>query len=291
MAKNYYYFVAGLPGLSLEDSKLAFTPASFLATAKLYLTPQDYTDLKLLAFPNDLTNLVALLHARDTWLEDCTLSADNWQLVINFCKQRSEDKVVVKAVQELHLPHYILDFLNKEFEQESLTPCHEMEYILFKHFWLDMEEHSNRFIRHWFAFDRDVRNSLIALNCKKHNLPAQPNLIGHDELTEKLSRVYPGDIVVGKEYPVFDELHRLNELTDIQEREKAIDQLRWKWIDQTNFFEYFTVNRVMGYYCKVTSLHRWLSLEQTKGEQALDHVLKQLEASFEFPEEFALNRR
>jgi len=136
-----------------------------------------------------------------------------------------------------------------------------------------------------------MRNIITALNCRKHNLDVNAKLIGNNELTEKLKTSKVADFGLNSEFPWFDTLTRLTELTDIVEKEKGYDALRWQWLDDRTFFEYFTIPRIMAYYIKLEIIYRWIHLSQSVGEKKFNQIIKNLEASFNFPEEFAINKR
>ncbi len=291
MYKEYHYFVTGLPALSAEDSKLMMTPLMFLHSASEHLDIADYELLKLLFIPNDITNLTNILLNKETWLDECTVDKGDWLELIAYLKELGDAKPDKQNLAKGHVPAYIVNYLHEYLFVNEPKPEYLLQRDLFTLFYDSVGAHPDKFINAWFRFDSDLKNIIIALNCRKHKIPFTGQLIGNNELTEKIATSNAGDFGLGKEYPYFDVLARLNEQTDIVEKEKGLDALRWKWIENETFFEYFTLPRILGFFIRLRMIYRWIHLSQSVGEKRFGQVLHDLENSFEFPEEFALNKR
>lgn len=291
MATEYYYFVTGLPALHLEDTKLLMTPLMFLQSAEEHLNKDDYDLLKLLVVPNDLINLVNILLKEEDWIDENTISREEWIILIDNIKELKEQSNLRKKHIDDHVLPLVIDYLMHYFKENEVKTKQELLTDLFSIFYNWVEHHENKFVREWFSFDAAMRNIITALNCRKHNLDVNAKLIGNNELTEKLKTSKVADFGLNSEFPWFDTLTRLTELTDIVEKEKGYDALRWQWLDDRTFFEYFTIPRIMAYYIKLEIIYRWIHLSQSVGEKKFNQIIKNLEASFNFPEEFAINKR
>jgi hypothetical protein len=291
MAKEYYYFVTGLPSLGIDDSKIAWNTLEFLDYAGQYTTPTDLNLMKLLLLPNDISNLISVIHNKETWREDSLVSKENWLRLIEQLQPQKDDSQINRKVDFIKLPSFITDYVYDQYQENTIDSIQTMEFCLYNNFYRWVCKKNNAYIRAWFTFDQALRNILIALNCRKFNLSLENQIVGHGEIVERLLSSHSTDFGLNKEFPIFDQLNRIKDIKDIFEREKAIDQLRWKWIDNQNFFQYFTIDRILGYYCKIIMLNRWMSLSHKEGELAFGIILQNLEDSFSFPEEFAINRR
>jgi hypothetical protein len=291
MYREYYYFVTGLPTLSPEDTKLMMTPLMFLHSAKEHLDKPDYELLKLLFIPNDITNLINILIGKETWLDESTVEKEEWLELIAYLNEIGDANPAKPVLDKFDVPLYIINYLQGYLFVKELMPEHILFKDLFSLFYNNINDNGDRFIKDWFRFDSDLKNILIALNCRKHNQASQEQLIGTNDLTERLVKSSAGDFGIGKDYRYFDVLTRLNEQSDIIEKEKGLDALKWKWIDNETFFDYFTIPRILGYFIKLRMIYRWIHLSQAVGEKRFGQVLHDLETSFEFPEEFALNKR
>ncbi len=291
MATEYYYFVTGLPALHPEDTKLLLTPLMFLHSAKEHLTAKDYDLLTLLLVPNDITNLVNILSGKDEWSDESTIDNEEWQQLIAHLKEVSDTtNLKNKHIDDNVLP-LIIEYLHPYLNQETPKPEYQLLKELFTLFYDWVDQHDNEYVKDWFRFDRDIRNIIIAMNCRKHNLPLQSQLIGNNELSARLLKSSASDFGLGNDYPYLEALTRLTEQNDIIEKEKGYDALRWKWLEDRTFFDYFTIPRIMAYFNRLQIVYRWIHLSQSVGEKRFGQVLHDLENSFEFPEEFALNKR
>jgi hypothetical protein len=291
MATEYYYFVTGLPSLNLEDTKLLLTPLMFLHSAQEHMTKEDYDLLKLLLVPNDINNLANLIYGRDEWADENTIDKDEWQALLANLKDISDPAALKKKHIDDNVLPLVIEYLHRHLNSDTDKPEHIFLTEIYTLFYDWVVKNHTGFIREWFSFDCDMRNVIIALNCRKHNLPVQDQIIGSSPLAEKLKKSTASDFGLGNDFPYLDILSRLNEQTDILEKEKGYDVLRWKWLDDRTFFDYFTLPRLMAYFIRLQIVYRWIHLSQAVGEKRFGQVLHDLETSFSFPEEFALNKR
>ena len=49
------------------------------------------------------------------------------------------------------------------------------------------------------------------------------------------------------------------------ERERNIDLLKWHWLDEQTFFNYFGIERVFAYLVKLEIIERWIALDPAEG--------------------------
>ena len=56
-------------------------------------------------------------------------------------------------------------------------------------------------------------------------------------------------------------------ISNLLDREKHIDALRWQWLENRTLFEVFNIEAVLAYYLKASILHRWDNLTVEQGEQ------------------------
>ena len=70
---KYYYLVAGLPDLALDDSKLSYTVADFKTEFYPYLSDADKKLIDLFYLKFDNANVLKLLKDRDAVIDTCGL--------------------------------------------------------------------------------------------------------------------------------------------------------------------------------------------------------------------------
>jgi hypothetical protein len=287
MSQDYFYFISGLPNLSFEDSKLTYTVEQFRTDAKLQLNAKDYAYLEILHIPAEFETLLNLLYKNGKDANSESLySVDYWEQYLAFLRMLLDNHDLETPAQYAHIPEFISQILMQALSQEDIQPFIKTEHDLIAGFYMWTANHSNKFIQKWFAYDAHMRNILSAINGRKFGLPFTQYLVGENDSVEHLAKSHAADFGLGKDDILFDSLNRIYEQNNILYRERNYDILRWKWIDSTNFFNYFNIDHVLGYYCKLRILSRWLKADPNYGKEVFHDILNTLENSFSFPEEF-----
>lgn len=76
-----------------------------------------------------------------------------------------------------------------------------------------------------------------------------PLIVGDTEVCEALRTSGARDFGLTGEVDFLDQLVKISETEELVEREKKIDQLRWNWMEEATFFNYFTVERLFVFCC------------------------------------------
>lgn len=80
MGSKYYYLVAGLPELTLEDSKLSYTVADFKTELYPALSEDDKKLIDLFYLKFDNANVLKLLKDKDAAIDRAeTIRRRNWR--------------------------------------------------------------------------------------------------------------------------------------------------------------------------------------------------------------------
>lgn len=287
MAKQYYYFIAGLPAISMDDSKLAYSPEQFREQARAQLSEGDYRLIELLHLPSELANLLKVLYKKATdFGPEALYDHAFWQEFLDHHKHLISNPSVPEPPEYSAFPSFVGDMVIDLLKEEDLPPYPTAEHRLLQALFAFYAEHTNRFIREWFNLERNIKNILVALNGRNHKLDYAKYLIGEDDTVKNLAHSHAADFGLGKEHPLFDNVLRIYDQNNILYRERGYDILRNKWIDEENFFDYFNIDRLLGYYSKLRIIHRWLRADADLGKEVFHDTLNKLENSFEFPEDF-----
>lgn len=288
MARQYYYFIAGLPTISMDDSKLAITPELFRQEALAQLSSEDYSLLKLLHLPDEIANLLLELYKKHDKQPDSEglNSPEYWDKYLDFLRHKADSPHLDTPKEYAYLPPFIAQLILAAFVEEELPSSAVLEHKMLSCFFDFAAEHPNKFIVQWFDLQRNIKNILSAINGRNHELDFAQYLIGDDETVTNLKKSHAADFSLGKDHPFFDELMRIWEQNNILYRERGYDLLRNKWIDEQNFFEYFNIDRILGYYSKLRIINRWLLADAELGKEVFHDTLNKLENSFEFPDDF-----
>lgn len=287
MSRDYFYFISGLPNLNFEDSKLGMTAEQFREDAARQLSEADFHLLNILHLPQDLDNLLKVLYKTGSEQNPEGLFTEAfWEGYLSFLRTSLENPNSSAVSEYSQVPDFVAPIMKRILQQEEIPSKDQTEHELISGLYTWAMQHSNEFISKWFAHEATIRNILMAISGRKYEMPYARYLVGDDETVEKLAKSHAADFGLGKEHELYEALIRIYEQNNILYRERNYDILRWKWIDNQNFFMYFNIDRLLGYYCKLRILTRWLHADPDHGKEIFHDVLDALENSFSFPEEF-----
>lgn len=147
----------------------------------------------------------------------------------------------------------MLDLLRKPIDEETLE--------------LGLKA-KNRFIRGWFAFNRDMNNVLVAQICRKHGFDVKQKIVGEGEVADQLrTHTTQKDFGLNELSGDFTAILALAQIEDLMQREKAMDAVRFEWLHDRTEFDFFSPEMVFAYYLEALMLHRWSILTVEEGER------------------------
>lgn len=277
---KYYYLVAGLPDLTLDDSKLSYTVADFKTEFYPYLSDADKKLIDLFYLKFDNVNVLKLLKDRDAVIDTCGLySADELSDFIVMLKDG--DEVPDRAFPS-YLSAFISDSFNQPTEEVNFLPENRLAGLYYAY----AMKCKNRFVSDWFGFNLTVNNILVALTARKYKFEVAPLIVGDTRICEALRTSTARDFGLGAEIDYLDQLMKISEVEELVEREKKIDQLRWDWMEEATFFNYFTIERLFVFLLQLEMIERWLSLDKERGSQLFRSMIEALKDEVQIPAEF-----
>jgi hypothetical protein len=271
--RNYYYLVAGLQDITLDVHKLSQGQQEFKEELQNELHPQDYNLVEILFYPYDNINLVNLLQKIEKEFDPRG----------NFSQAQLEENI--KEVNN-ELPDYMSRFIEAFKNSEQIIPCMSPENEITALFFNYTQTLDSEFLRNWFLFNRNLNNLLTAIVCRKYDIPWENQIIGTDDTADAIRRSHARDFGLSSEIPWVEDLLNISKTDDVQEREKAIDQMKWSYLDEVTFFEYFTIDRVMAFMIKLGMVERWLAIDKEHGKRMFSQLLSELKSSYKLPESF-----
>lgn len=272
--QNYYYLVAGLPDLTLEQGKLQYGTAEFREELKAGLSIKDLRLLEWLFLPSDNINLLTLLRKENKPLLNDGLYPPD--LLAEEVKEPS----VLKPYMKL--------FIGSFRAESRLFPSMSEENELTTLYYDELITIGNDFLREWFTFELNLRNVMLVLAARKNNITYEHQVIGTNGIAEIIRKSNARDLGLSAEWPWIEKVLAIADTDDMLAREKSIDQLRWNYLDELNTFNYFTAEVLMAFYLKLGMIERWLRLDQATGEKLFRRLLGELQNSYEFPNEFSI---
>lgn len=273
MKRQYHYLVAGLQDISLDIHKLVQDQLALREELRAELHPGDYQLVHKLFLPYDNANLLILLQKQDK----------EFSPKGNFTRERLED-----GIKELAgLPSYMVRFITAFKAKDPLCPGMESEDELATLFYDEMlADEENLFLRQWFGFELTVKNAMTALTARKHKVPYEHQIIGTGEVSEAIRKSHARDFGLGNELDYLEDLAAIVRKEDVREREQAIDELKWKYLDEETFFHYFTIEKIIAFMIKLGMIERWLGIDERHSNELFKKLLKELQDSYELPETF-----
>lgn len=275
LKRNYYYLVAGLPDILLDERKIHFTLAELKQELKIHLHPKDYQLVEYLFLQYDNINFLNILQKKEA----------EFNPLGNYSESFFNDEI--KEPEKL--PAYMKKFLEAYREENPLYPNLSPENQLTWLYFDFMLGQKNKFLVDWFTALRNVNNILAIYNCRKFGLNIENHMIGDYELTQAAKRTNAKDFGLSNEFGYIDEIIGIFENNDILEQEISIDLLKWKYLNILNTFNYFTIERILAFIIEFTMVDRWSKLDAGKSSEMFKKMLQGLEKSIQYSKDFNIN--
>ena len=279
---KYYYLVTGLPELTLEDNKLRYSVADFKKEFYPELSSGDkkLVDLFYLRFDNE--NVLSLLKDREAQVDERgNYSADSIRAIIGQIQE--EGKILTPNVLPSYLNQFITSYmLDPTFTEGKVMVVDRLAAMYYAY----AMKCGNDFLSSWFEFNLHVNNILVALTARKFKMEVEPLIVGDTEVCQTLRNSNARDFGLSSEVDYLEQVVKISEIADLVEREKKIDQLRWKWMEEKTFFEYFSLERLYVFLLQTDIIERWLTLDKEKGNQMFRSIIAALKDEVKVPVEY-----
>ncbi|MBR5234880.1 MAG: DUF2764 domain-containing protein [Bacteroidaceae bacterium] len=284
MKKNYYYLIAGLPELSLDDSKLGITVREFRELYYPELADDDRALLDLIYLSYDNANLLTLLKDKEAAIAEGGLYTSEELLGIIEAARAEE-------TPDRRYPRYMYDFVAQMESEESAAEGIFPEDRLAQLYYAHAMSQGNVFVERWFAFNLDLNNFLTAITARRYNLDVKPLIVGDNEVAKALRTSNSRDFGLTGVMDGFEEVMRISEIDNLVERERKLDVLKWEWMEENSFFDYFTVEKLFAFLVKIQIIERWITLDAEAGGEMLRGMIRQLKEEVKVPQEFTINNK
>lgn len=274
---TYYCLVAGLPDISLDDGKLSYSVSDFKAELYPDLSAQDRKLIDLFYLKFDNTAILKLLKNKDTVIEDKgNFSAEELLQLIEAVREGD--------TPDKKYPSYLVNFVSQylQLSQDELYRADDLLAALYYSYGMSS---NNAFIASWFEFNLNLNNILAALAARKYKLEVSSVIVGATSICEQLRTSNARDFGLNETLEYFEALQRIADIEELVEREKKVDMLKWKWLEDESFFHYFTIERIFVF-LMLEMIERWISLDKEKGNELFRKMIQDLKNEVQIPEEF-----
>ncbi len=281
MFKNqYYYFVSGLPDFSFDSTKLPFTVSEFKEILYDELKQDDKKLIDKYFLEVDKENLLKLLSDKEAEMKETGVYSREEMLgTINSIKE-SED--VKKENIEPFFESFIRQWLKEDAESESKN-WEDILTSLYMDYGVSV---NNSLVSQWFTLNLNIGNVLAAIYSRKYGMDVKQVVVGNNHIAKTIrANSGSGDFGLEQELDYFDAMLKISEETDIYERERKIDKFRWDWLDENTVFDYFNIEYLFAYLCKLQILERWVQLNAEEGERVFRELIANMKKEVEVPDE------
>lgn len=275
---TYYCLVAGLPDISLDDGKLSYSVSDFKAELYPDLSAQDRKLIDLFYLKFDNTAILKLLKNKDAVIEDKgNFSAEELLQLIEAVREGD--------TPDKKYPSYLVNFVS-QYLQLSQDEFYRADDLLAALYYSYGMSSNNAFIASWFEFNLNLNNILAALAARKYKLEVSSVIVGATSICEQLRTSNARDFGLNETLEYFEALQRIADIEELVEREKKVDMLKWKWLEDESFFHYFTIERIFVFLMQLEMIERWISLDKEKGNELFRKMIQDLKNEVQIPEEF-----
>jgi len=282
MSRNYYCLIAGLPDILLEDKKTGQFLNGYRQLLSESLHPDDLKLISLLYLPFDHKNIVSVYFKQNTPFDNrANYNLEDVEILI--------DKRRIELNEPSVFPNYINEVVESVITSDEPTSPNILEFLLSKAYWNYLSTNKNKFIKRLAEYEITQRNVFTALNTRKHNINVNNQLVGDNEITEALIRSKSRDFGLAGEIDNIEQMILIFENDNLLERELKIDTLKWQFIDDSTFFNYFSIEKLLGFTAKLLLVERWIGLEHESGQMLFAKLLNDLKTEFKIPEDYTLN--
>ena len=281
MFKNqYYYFVAGLPNFSFDSTKLPFTVSEFKEILYDELKPDDKKLIDKYFLEADKENLLKLLSNKEAEIKKTSVFSR--EDILNTIRTIQDDE----GVKHKDMPDIFETFIRQWLKEDAESENKNWEDILTSLYMDYGVNVKNSLVSQWFTLNLNIGNSLAAIYSRKYGLDVKQVVVGNNHIANTIrANANSRDFGLDQELDYFDAILRISEETDIYERERKIDKFRWDWLDENTVFDYFNIEYLFAYLCKLQILERWVQLNAEEGERVFRELIANMKKDVIVPDE------
>ena len=221
----------------------------------------------------DNANLLACLKGPDTPLDPRgRITREAFETVYKALKEEE------KLPKNEAIPAYHVTFIQRYLAEEQSEQKGEKAQVSWKDqlaalYYEAAMKAPNPFVAGWFELNLNINNVLTAITCRKYGFDKSLYIVGHNEIAEQIRTSNARDFGLSDAVEYLPELQRIAEETDLYARERKIDLLKWKWLEEQTFFKTFDLERVFAYLLQLEMIERWVNLDKARGEQTFRELV------------------
>ncbi len=158
----------------------------------------------------------------------------------------------------------LLDFLLAGFDGSNLDGG----------FYAKALSHRNRFIRSYFSYDLNLRNAKVEWINRTLSRPEGQDIVCTAKDEEGRGRWNP-------EFEGRAEIDAVLSGSDILGRERGLDELMWKRIEEITLSDLFDIELILGFAAKLKIVDRWEKLDPETGGKFFRKLVQDIRATYD----------
>ncbi len=285
---QYYYFISGLPEIAFDSVKLPFTTGEFRKMLDEVLEPEDKKLLSRYFLAYDNRTLLQVLSGKELKGD----AASKAEPVSGNALSPAEIEAAIQQVKDGDdirrdkIPPYFEEVISARLNETLPGYAATLEDLISSLYMDYGREVKNSLIAGWFEMNLNLGNLLSAIYARKYGMEVEKVVVGNNEIARTIrENANARDFGIGDELPYFDTIQRIAEEEDIHERERKIDKFRWDWLEENSLFDYFNIEYLFAYLCKLQILERWVNLNAEEGERVFRELIDGLKNEIQKPED------
>jgi hypothetical protein len=277
---DYFYLGSSLPKLNTPDAIAEKDIESIQYHIYSQLEEEDQIQFRYLLYRNDNKNLLYILRKKEGILEDPYF---NFHRPCFFSYQELE-----AGINGDHpLPGYMKYFLKK---YPSVYEGRSAENDLIHFYYKEAIDSCGLFLSDYFAFKRNLKNIISAINARIFNYPLTDAWVGSGFVVETILKSNSSDLGLSNHFPFIEELTHLIRNNNLFELEKAVDNIMIQYLNSHTPLSPFSEEAIFLYFIKLIMGNRWVLLDENRGKEELTKTLDWVVSSANFPKEYARER-
>ncbi len=262
--KDYYCLVAGFRDYALDSEAKGFDAKAIIEECFEELSAVDAQAVRMLYTYYDCENIVSHRAGRT---------------MHNALGLISRELLEESSSFEELLPKSIAEAILEYDKCDSTEPSTSFEKMLFGAYYAECAASSSSFLRSWSKLDRDIRNISAALIARSAGMELESVVVGGGDVVAQILKSSAVDFGLRTEFSWLDSLvAAVNEESNLVEKERKIDLLRWDESTELLNFDYFNINAVLSYLVKINIVARWSALDAKLGREMFERIVSELGA-------------
>ena len=259
---QYYFLSSSLPSLQMGGlPELAFKDLRPLFAVNL--TKKDAKKLKTFQTFYDLQNL------RASWMSQ-QLRPQEFSSYGSLLKNELEDAILTYD----GLPGYVYDFLDR-FDNEEKR-LQNFSSLLFSYF-QEVNNEASGFLSSYLTFEKEWRLVFLGFRAKKMKKDVIAELQYEDPSNEIVAQILAQKDASSYEPPSkYEKLKSIFETKGDSPISLHQSLCEYRFLELESFFEgdLFSIDRILGYIAQLIIVEEWLKLDQSRGLDIMDTIVK-----------------